>query len=121
MQLLVALLSFAAELPHCRRCALTRMHTDTRTYARAHTHTHTHTHIPQYTLSLPFLLQRKVVTLVKENKKATTLSIGDGANDVGMIKGVCGGEWAARSVWSPVPWGGGVGGQDCVVTSALYI
>ena len=66
------------------------------------------------------------MTLVKENKKATTLSIGDGANDVGMIKGVCGGgvggkvcvvtsavggEWAARTVWSPVPWGGGVGAR----------
>ena len=81
------------------------------------------------------------MTLVKENKKATTLSIGDGANDVGMIKGGegggggewegkdCvvtsavwrgGGEWGARSVWSPVPWGG-VGGKDCVVTSALYV
>ena len=48
------------------------------------------------------------MTLVKENKKATTLSIGDGANDVGMIKGVCGVEWGARTVW------GGVGGKDCV-------
>ena len=27
------------------------------------------------------------MSLVKENKKATTLAIGDGANDVGMIKG----------------------------------
>ena len=74
------------------------------------------------------------MTLVKENKKATTLSIGDGANDVGMIKGVrggsgrartvwlpvlCGGwggewEWGARSVWSPVPWGGGEWGARTV-------
>lgn len=45
------------------------------------------------------------MTLVKENKKATTLSIGDGANDVGMIKGVCGES----------------GGKDCVITSAVYI
>ena len=67
--------------------------------------------MPQYTLFLPFLLQRKVVTLVKENKKATTLSIGDGANDVGMIKGVRGGGGSgrARTVWLPVLCGGGGG------------
>ena len=28
-----------------------------------------------------------MVTLVKDNRKAVTLAIGDGANDVGMIKG----------------------------------
>ena len=32
-------------------------------------------------------LQKKVVDLVKKRKKAVTLAIGDGANDVGMIKG----------------------------------
>ena len=32
-------------------------------------------------------LQKRVVDLVKKNKKAVTLAIGDGANDVGMIKG----------------------------------
>ena len=31
--------------------------------------------------------QKKVVDLVKKKKKAVTLAIGDGANDVGMIKG----------------------------------
>ena len=31
--------------------------------------------------------QKKVVDLVKKKKKAITLAIGDGANDVGMIKG----------------------------------
>ena len=31
--------------------------------------------------------QKKVVDLVKKRKKAVTLAIGDGANDVGMIKG----------------------------------
>ena len=35
------------------------------------------------------LLQKRVVDLVKKNKKAVTLAIGDGANDVGMIKGEC--------------------------------
>ena len=34
-------------------------------------------------------LQQRVVDLVKKNKAAVTLAIGDGANDVGMIKGVC--------------------------------
>jgi len=35
-------------------------------------------------------LQKLVVDLVKLHKKAVTLAIGDGANDVGMIKGtVC--------------------------------
>ena len=33
------------------------------------------------------LQKKKVVDLVKKNKKAVTLAIGDGANDVGMIKG----------------------------------
>ena len=33
-------------------------------------------------------LQKRVVDLVKKKKKAVTLAIGDGANDVGMIKGV---------------------------------
>lgn len=33
------------------------------------------------------ILQKKVVDLVKKKKKAVTLAIGDGANDVGMIKG----------------------------------
>lgn len=33
-------------------------------------------------------LQKKVVDLVKRSKKAVTLAIGDGANDVGMIKGI---------------------------------
>lgn len=32
-------------------------------------------------------LQKRVVDLVKKNKEAVTLAIGDGANDVGMIKG----------------------------------
>ena len=32
-------------------------------------------------------LQKRVVDLVKKNKDAVTLAIGDGANDVGMIKG----------------------------------
>ena len=32
-------------------------------------------------------LQQRVVDLVKKNKAAVTLAIGDGANDVGMIKG----------------------------------
>lgn len=31
--------------------------------------------------------QKKVVDLVKKYKNAVTLAIGDGANDVGMIKG----------------------------------
>lgn len=31
--------------------------------------------------------QARVVELVKENRGAVTLAIGDGANDVGMIKG----------------------------------
>ena len=34
-----------------------------------------------------FSTQKKVVDLVKKKKKAVTLAIGDGANDVGMIKG----------------------------------
>ena len=34
-------------------------------------------------------LQQRVVDLVKKNKAAVTLAVGDGANDVGMIKGVC--------------------------------
>lgn len=33
------------------------------------------------------VLQKKVVDLVKKKKQAVTLAIGDGANDVGMIKG----------------------------------
>ena len=33
------------------------------------------------------VLQKRVVDLVKKNKDAVTLAIGDGANDVGMIKG----------------------------------
>lgn len=33
------------------------------------------------------LQKKRVVDLVKKNKKAVTLAIGDGANDVGMIKG----------------------------------
>ena len=33
------------------------------------------------------LIQKKVVDMVKNGKKAVTLAIGDGANDVGMIKG----------------------------------
>lgn len=37
--------------------------------------------------TLQFLFQKKVVDLVKKKKKAITLAIGDGANDVGMIKG----------------------------------
>ncbi len=32
-------------------------------------------------------VQKRVVDLVKKNKDAVTLAIGDGANDVGMIKG----------------------------------
>ena len=36
-----------------------------------------------------WLQQKLVVDLVKEHKSAVTLAIGDGANDVGMIKGVC--------------------------------
>lgn len=35
------------------------------------------------------LQKKKVVDLVKKNKNAVTLAIGDGANDVGMIKGAC--------------------------------
>ena len=35
------------------------------------------------------LQKAKVVELVKRNKKAVTLAIGDGANDVSMIKGGC--------------------------------
>ena len=31
--------------------------------------------------------KKRVVDLVKKNKEAVTLAIGDGANDVGMIKG----------------------------------
>lgn len=38
-------------------------------------------------LSLPSL-QKRVVELVKVHKKVVTLAIGDGANDVGMIKGI---------------------------------
>ena len=34
------------------------------------------------------LQKKRVVDLVKKNKKAVTLAIGDGANDVGMIKGI---------------------------------
>lgn len=34
------------------------------------------------------ILQKKVVDLVKKRKGAVTLAIGDGANDVGMIKGL---------------------------------
>ena len=33
------------------------------------------------------IVQALVVELVKRNVKATTLAIGDGANDVSMIKG----------------------------------
>ena len=32
-------------------------------------------------------VQKKVVDLVKHKKESVTLAIGDGANDVGMIKG----------------------------------
>ena len=35
----------------------------------------------------PPIAQKRVVDLVKKNKAAVTLAIGDGANDVGMIKG----------------------------------
>ena len=34
------------------------------------------------------LSQKQVVDMVKRGKKAVTLAIGDGANDVGMIKGI---------------------------------
>ena len=39
-------------------------------------------------ISLKLCLQKRVVDLVKKNKDAVTLAIGDGANDVGMIKGM---------------------------------
>ena len=35
------------------------------------------------------LQKKRVVDLVKKQKQAVTLAIGDGANDVGMIKGAC--------------------------------
>lgn len=35
------------------------------------------------------LQKAQVVELVKKYKKAVTLAIGDGANDVSMIKGTC--------------------------------
>ena len=38
-------------------------------------------------MSVLFFPQKRVVDLVKKNKEAVTLAIGDGANDVGMIKG----------------------------------
>ena len=45
-------------------------------------------HVTCYELSCVCLsLQKRVVDLVKKNKDAVTLAIGDGANDVGMIKG----------------------------------
>lgn len=45
-------------------------------------------HVTCYKLSCVCLsLQKRVVDLVKKNKEAVTLAIGDGANDVGMIKG----------------------------------
>lgn len=36
------------------------------------------------------LQKAQVVELVKKHKKAVTLAIGDGANDVSMIKSECG-------------------------------
>ena len=92
------------------------MHTHKQT--RTHTHTHTHTHMQRHALTEELKLdlletaskckaviccrvtplqKKKVVDLVKKNKDAVTLAIGDGANDVGMIKGQC--VWC---VWSPL-------------------
>ena len=45
-------------------------------------------HLELISPALPSLTQKKVVDLVKKKKKAVTLAIGDGANDVGMIKGI---------------------------------
>lgn len=44
------------------------------------------------------LQKAQVVELVKKYKKAVTLAIGDGANDVSMIKSECGlcGWWAGQ-------------------------
>lgn len=49
------------------------------------------------------LQKAKVVQLVKKYKQAVTLAIGDGANDVSMIKGQRGavGVWPDGSVHSP--------------------
>ena len=51
----------------------------------AHTKKLTHAHALSRFLSVYY--QKRVVDLVKKNKSAVTLAIGDGANDVGMIKG----------------------------------
>ena len=45
------------------------------------------THSLAFSLSISVYYQKRVVDLVKKNKSAVTLAIGDGANDVGMIKG----------------------------------
>jgi len=44
-------------------------------------------------------LQKRVVDLVKKNKKVVTLAVGDGANDVGMIKGKLNHDTLSRGIW----------------------
>jgi len=53
-----------------------------------------------------------IVQLVKKHKKATTLAIGDGANDVNMIKSEAGG--CAGGFWLEHPTSGG-GGVPCTI------
>ena len=62
----------------------THMHTYTLLHKQACMYVCTYTDACTISYSSP---QRRVVSLVKENKKAITLAVGDGANDVGMIKG----------------------------------
>jgi len=44
-------------------------------------------------------LQKRVVDLVKKNKRVVTLAVGDGANDVGMIKGKLSHDTLSRCIW----------------------
>lgn len=53
-----------------------------------------------------------IVQLVKKHKKATTLAIGDGTNDVNMIKSEAGG--CAGGFWLEHPTSGG-GGVPCTI------
>ena len=57
--------------------------------AHVHVHVHVATCLQKVKCTVFSLSQKKVVDLVKKKKKAITLAIGDGANDVGMIKGTC--------------------------------
>lgn len=51
------------------------------------------------------LQKAKVVQLVKKYKQAVTLAIGDGANDVSMIKGELGGTLRWETHGGTLRWG----------------